>query len=111
MSCLFCEMVDGNIGCEKVYEDDYYIVINDINPIAPKHMLIIPKVHMDNCAGLGDAPELSSRIFLIADKVAQQSGMEKGYRIVTNNGQDAGQSVQHLHFHLLGGKSLDWKKL
>ncbi len=111
MSCLFCEIINGNINSEKIFEDDRFIVIKDISPIAPIHFLIMPKEHMDNAEMLENQPEIAAGIFSVAKQVADAQGMENGYRLVTNKGAYGGQSVEHLHFHLLGGKKLDWQKL
>ncbi len=111
MDCLFCSMQKGEIPFNAVYEDDFCFVIKDIAPVAPVHLLIIPKEHLKNASELVSKQELSEKIFYVADTVAKQQGLENGYRLITNVGKEAGQSVMHLHFHLLGGKALSWPEL
>ncbi|MBC2579247.1 histidine triad nucleotide-binding protein [Clostridium sp. DJ247] len=108
--CIFCKIIKGQIPCEKVYEDDIVLSFKDISPAAPIHVLIIPKEHISS---LNDISEENSKIiahiFIIAKKIAKDLGLsENGYRIVTNCGEDGGQTVGHIHFHLLGGRSLKW---
>jgi histidine triad (HIT) family protein len=108
-NCLFCRMIRGEIPAKKVYEDDHLFAIDDINPKAPTHVLVIPKKHF---AGLKEAQpedaELIGRCHLTAAKIARERGIEDGYRTVLNVGPGAGQSVFHLHVHLVGGRSLNW---
>ncbi len=111
MSCLFCEIVNGNINSERIFENDKFIVIKDISPVAPVHLLIIAKQHLENAEGLENEPEIASGVFSVAKQVASLQGMTDGYRLITNKGDHGGQSVNHLHFHLLGGKALEWHKL
>lgn len=107
--CLFCKIIEGKIPSKKVYEDDRTFVFEDIRPQAPTHVLIIPKKHI---VGLDQASEADAEIIgycqLVAAKIARDRKLEKGYRTVYNVGPDAGQSVFHLHLHLLGGRSLAW---
>ena len=107
--CLFCNIIAGKVPSKKVYEDEKTFVFEDINPQAPTHVLIIPKRHI---VDLKEAVEADVQIIgycqLVAAKVARQRGIEKGYRTVYNVGPDAGQSVFHLHLHLLGGRKLGW---
>lgn len=107
--CLFCKIIEGKIPSKKVYEDDKVFVIEDINPQAPTHVLIIPKKHI---VGLKEANEADAELIgycqLVAAKIARQRGIERGYRTVYNVGPGAGQSVFHLHLHLLGGRDLKW---
>ena len=107
--CLFCKIIVGEIPSKKVYEDDRSFVFEDINPQAPTHVLIIPKKHI---VGLKEAEgadaELLGYCQLVAAKIARERGIEKGYRTVYNVGPGAGQSVFHLHLHLLGGRALGW---
>lgn len=105
--CLFCKIVNGEIPAERVYEDDFCIAINDIDPQAPVHVLIIPKKHFDDVAGLDDT-ETAGRLLLAVARVAKQLGVENSFRTVINTGSDAGQSVKHLHFHLLAGREFTW---
>lgn len=106
--CLFCRMGTGEIDTKKVYEDDRIIAIHDINPVAPVHILLIPKQHL---ASLRDAAkediELLGSIQLVASRVAKKLGLES-YRLVTNCGESAGQEVFHIHYHLLGGRDFAW---
>lgn len=111
MDCIFCKIVSGEIPSSKVYEDDLILAFNDIQPVAPVHVVIIPKNH--TMTGAADVtPENSgiiAHIFEIIPQIAKKMGIENGFRVVTNNGTDAGQSVNHLHFHLIGGTVLDAK--
>ena len=107
MSCLFCRIIAGEIPSKKVYEDQYVYAFYDIAPMAPVHVLLIPKQHMDS-ANAVDAENsvYVAKIFEAIPKVAAELGLENGYRVITNCGEDGCQSVKHLHFHLLGGKKL-----
>lgn len=109
MDCLFCKIVNGEIPSTKVYEDETVYAFKDINPVAPVHVLIIPKQHLSS---INDVNEENSaviaHIYEVAAKLAKEFGIsENGYRMVSNCGADAGQTVFHLHFHLLGGKKLN----
>lgn len=107
--CIFCKIVQGEIPSKKVYEDDRAVAFHDLNPAAPLHILVIPKVHIRNLAELQDDQlGLVGHIYGVIRDLAKEFGLQKGYRVVNNNGQDGGQSVEHLHFHLLGGRSLQW---
>ena len=104
--CIFCKIVKGEIPSTKVYEDDEVLAFNDINPIAPIHILVIPKKHFNSFMEIDD-DELMIHINNVIRKIAQEKGLdEKGFRIVTNIGEDGGQAVKHLHFHILGGTKL-----
>jgi histidine triad (HIT) family protein len=106
--CLFCRIAAGQIPSEFVYEDESVVVFRDINPKAPTHVLAIPRRHIASVANLTDADaELLAAIFGALRHVAEEAGL-RGYRIVTNVGAESGQSVFHLHFHLLGGRSMTW---
>lgn len=108
MDCLFCKIIKKEIPSAIVYEDDNVLAFNDINPQAPTHILVIPKEHAEGIADFDDAPVLAW-IFDVMKKLAIEHGLDKtGYRIVVNHGQDAGQAVPHLHFHLLGGRKMTW---
>ena len=105
--CLFCKIIAGDIPSTKVYEDDMVYAFRDIAPMAPTHVLVVPKVH------IASADEVSAensayvaRIFEVIPKIAAADGLTGGYRVITNCGADACQSVKHLHFHILGGKQL-----
>ena len=108
--CLFCKMASGAIPVKKVYEDDQMFAIEDINPVAPLHVLIIPKQHLVNTLDL--APEndqLIGAVHRVAATLARERGVaDSGFRLVNNNNAGAGQSVFHIHFHLLGGRKLVW---
>ncbi|MCL2882708.1 MAG: histidine triad nucleotide-binding protein [Coriobacteriia bacterium] len=104
--CLFCKIAAGEIGGPHVYEDEMVVAFDDISPQAPVHTLIIPKQH---CANLNDEPDVAllGHILQVAHEVARIKGIDQsGYRVVQNNGPDAGQTVFHLHFHVIGGKEL-----
>ncbi len=106
--CIFCKIVNGDIPADIVYEDEKYMAFKDIKPKAPIHILIIPKEHIEKLADIDDVSKnVIGDMAIIANKVAKQLGIDKtGYRIVINNGPDAGQEVYHIHMHLLGGKKL-----
>ena len=108
-SCLFCRIIRGQIPSKKIYEDDDVFAFEDINPQSPTHVLIVPKRHF---AGLKEAEqadaELIGRCHLVAARIARERKIEQGYRTVLNVGPGAGQSVFHLHVHLIGGRSLGW---
>ena len=108
MDCLFCSIVKGDIPSTKVYEDETVYAFKDINPMAPVHMLIIPKQHMSSINDItSENSAVVSHIYEVAAKLAKELGIaESGYRVVSNCGADAGQTVFHLHFHLLGGTKL-----
>ena len=111
MNCLFCKIVNKEIPSETVYEDKNFLAFEDIHPIAPLHVLIIPKKHIPalDRVGLRDK-ELIGEMFFVSKKVAESRGVAgTGYRLIFNVGEDAGQTVDHLHLHLLGGKKLSWK--
>lgn len=109
-NCIFCSIIEGKIPCDKVYEDEEVIAFKDINPEAPVHVLIIPKIHISSVNDLQENHKsLIGSIYITARKIAKDLGVESsGYRIVNNCGKDGGQTVQHIHFHLLGGRSLNW---
>lgn len=110
MSCIFCKIAAGVIPSKTVYQDEYLMVIEDINPAAPLHLLLIPKKHIVSTLDL--LPEddfLIGHLHRVAANIARERGVaEKGFRIVTNTNADAGQSVFHIHFHLLAGRSMQW---
>ncbi len=107
--CLFCKIAAGEIPSAKVYEDDKVFAFHDIDKKAPVHVLIIPKQHI---ASVSETPEEDMGIFAhimgVAKKLADEFKLEDGFRIVVNTGKNGGQSVPHLHFHLLGGRQLEW---
>ncbi len=109
-TCLFCKIIAGDIPSDTVHADDMVVAFNDINPVAPVHQLIIPRRHVESAAELGaDDSEMLGRLFEVASRLATAAGLpEKGYRLVTNVGADGGQSVPHLHLHLIGGRRMAW---
>ena len=110
MDCLFCKIINGDIPSQKVYEDEKVYAFRDIEPQAPVHILIIPKEHIASANELKEEnASVAGHIFAVAAKIAKDEGIaDGGYRIVNNCGQDGGQTVGHLHFHMLGGRSLAW---
>ena len=105
--CLFCRILAGEIPSAKVYEDEDVFAFRDINPQAPAHILVIPREHIGSVADLNDENrDIAAKCLGAAAKIAEQEGLSGGYRIVSNCGADAGQTVKHLHFHILGGKRL-----
>ena len=108
--CLFCKISSGSIPSEKIYETDTLIAFNDINPQAPTHILIVPRAHHSTLLDIEDNDhEVMGSIISVANQLATERGLDKsGYRLVVNCGEGAGQSVFHIHFHLLGGRPLQW---
>ena len=107
MNCLFCKIVAGEIPSTKVYEDERILAFRDIAPQAPTHILVIPKAHIASVAEItADNADVVAHIFTMIPKIAAAEGLTGGYRVVSNCGDDAGQTVHHLHFHILGGKAL-----
>ena len=106
-NCLFCKIVMGDIPSAKVYEDDTVLAFRDINPQAPTHILVIPKAHISSVAELTPGNSgMVAHIFEVIPAIALKEGLTNGYRVVSNCGPDAGQTVPHLHFHILGGREL-----
>lgn len=106
-NCLFCKIVAGDIPSTKVYEDDTVLAFRDIAPQAPTHILVIPKTHIGSVAEVtAQNSGVVAHIFEVIAQVAKAEGLEEGYRVVSNCGDHAGQTVHHLHFHILGGKQL-----
>lgn len=108
-NCLFCKIISGEIPSKKAYEDDSVFAFFDIDPQAPVHILIIPKQHIASaaCVSAGNS-SVVAHIFEVAAKLAEEYGLKDGFRIVTNCGDSAGQTVKHLHFHLMGGRDFAW---
>ena len=105
--CLFCKIVAGEIPSTKVYEDELVFAFREINPQAPTHILVIPKTHIGSVAELTkENSAVVARIFEVIPEIAKAEGLTNGYRVISNCGPDARQSVQHLHFHILGGREL-----
>ena len=106
-NCLFCKIIGGVIPSTKVYEDELVYAFRDIAPQAPTHILVVPKAHIDSCNGItAENSAVVAHIFEVIPQIAKAEGLESGYRVVSNCGDDAGQTVHHLHFHILGGKKL-----
>ena len=107
--CLFCKIVSGGIPSDRVHEDDDVIAFRDIAPRAPTHVLVIPRRHIPDASALTDADgEILAKLFGVVRDVADAAGLANGYRVVTNVGPESGQTVFHLHFHLLGGRPMAW---
>lgn len=107
MDCLFCRIACGEIPSNEVYSDDKVYAFYDINPQAPVHVLVIPKSHIESCDKIDDSnSDVLKDIFEAIPKIAHKLGLENGYRVVSNVGEDGCQSVKHMHFHILGGKKL-----
>ena len=106
-NCLFCKIIAGEIPSSKVYEDETVYAFRDIAPQAPTHILVVPKAHIEDCNGItADNSAVVAHIFEVIPQIARAENLVNGYRVVSNCGADAGQTVQHLHFHILGGKQL-----
>ena len=105
--CLFCKIIAGDIPSTKVYEDETVLSFRDIAPQAPTHILVIPKAHIGSVAEItAENNGVVAHIFEVIPAIAKAEGLDNGYRVVSNCGEDAGQTVHHLHFHILGGKKL-----
>lgn len=109
-NCLFCKIIDGDIPSTKVYEDEYVYAFRDINPQAPVHVIVVPKEHICCAKAISAANSVYvAKCFEAIVKIAEQEGLENGFRVINNCGEDGGQTVMHLHFHLLGGVKLGEK--
>lgn len=109
MDCVFCKIISGEIPAKKVYEDETVLAFYDLEPAAPVHILIIPKEHIKSVDEINSQnSNVIGHIFEIAAKLAKENNLVNGYRLINNCGDDAGQSVKHLHFHLLGGRKFTW---
>ena len=110
-NCIFCKIVKKEIPASIVYEDEEILAFRDINPVAPVHILVIPKKHIISVADIKNEDELLiGKIYTVINKIAQDEGInQNGFRVITNCGEDGGQEVKHLHFHILGGKKLGTK--
>ena len=110
MDCLFCKIIAGEIPSSKVYEDDYCYAFRDINPQAPIHVLVVPKTHIPSVDGINaENSAVVTKIFEAIPVIAKAEELDGGYRVISNCGDDACQTVKHLHFHILGGKKLSEK--
>jgi len=108
-NCLFCKVVAGAIPAKRVFEDQVSLAFADINPQAPVHLLVIPKEHLASHAhAMTEHTGLVGHLLAVAGDLARQEGLANGYRLVVNTGMDGGQTVEHLHLHLLGGRSMGW---
>ncbi len=107
MDCLFCSIIKGDIPSTKVYEDELCYAFLDINPQAPTHVLVVPREHISSVDAInGENSSAVTHIFEVIPKIAKERGLNNGYRVITNVGDDGCQSVKHLHFHIVGGKKL-----
>ena len=108
--CIFCKIANGNIPAKKVYEDDMVLAFNDISPEAPVHILVIPKKHIQSVNEINkENCEVIAHIFMVINKLVRELNIaDTGYRIVNNCGEEGGQTVDHMHFHVLGGRCLQW---
>lgn len=111
MDCIFCKIIAGEIPSKKVYEDERVLAFHDINPIAPVHVLVIPKQHISSLLAIQpDDKELVGELHLALQNVAKEMGVaDSGFRVITNTGTHGQQTVHHLHYHLIGGRQLEWK--
>ena len=109
MNCIFCKIVEGSISSTAVFQDELCYAFADLHPQAPVHVLIVPREHINSLAdsNLDDRP-LLGHLLWVASEIARNSGLVKGYRVVVNTGEDGGQTVDHLHLHLLGGRAHSW---
>lgn len=107
--CLFCKIINKDIPSDLLYEDDKIVAFRDINPQAPVHFLVIPKVHIESAVDITEEnKDLMGHIFNVAAKLAKDEGLDLGYRIVNNCQEHGGQTVNHIHFHVLGGRQMLW---
>jgi histidine triad (HIT) family protein len=107
MDCIFCGIIRGEVPSRRVYEDDEVVAFADVAPQAPTHVLVVPRRHVRSLAELADQ-ELAGRLLLRAAAVARDLGLTAGYRVVINTGEQGGQTVEHLHLHVLGGRAMRW---
>lgn len=108
MDCIFCKIAAGEIPVEKLYEDECCVAFSDIHPQAPVHLLVIPRRHIASLAQAGDEKDLLGNLLWAASELARRQNLSNGYRVVMNAGPDGGQTVDHLHLHLLGGRTMHW---
>lgn len=109
MDCIFCKIAAGEIPSTKVYEDEICLAFKDLEPQAPFHVLVIPKQHIASANEItADNSSVIAHIFEVIPTIAKEAGLTEGYRIVNNCGEAAGQSVKHIHFHLMGGREFTW---
>lgn len=111
-NCLFCKIIAGEIPSTKVYEDEWVYAFRDINPQTPVHVLVVPKEHISCAAAIDESnSQYVAKCFEAIAKIAKAEGLENGYRVINNCGEDGGQTVMHLHFHILGGLKLNQKMI
>lgn len=109
MDCVFCKIIHGEIPSKRAYEDEKILAFFDVDPQAPVHILIVPKEHISSTNDIKEGNSaIIGQIFQVAARLAKEFNLEKGYRIVNNCGEEGGQTVNHLHFHLLGGRFMQW---
>lgn len=109
MSCLFCKIIEGSIPSKSVYQDEHCVAFSDINPQAPVHFLVVPREHVVSLAEAQESHKpLLGHLLWAAGEIARKQGLAKGYRVVLNTGPDGGQTVDHLHVHVLGGRHMTW---
>ena len=109
MDCIFCKIANGEIPAIKVYEDDTVVAFNDLEPQAPTHILVIPKAHISSAADVNEENSaVISHIFEVIAKLSKELNMDGGFRVVNNCGEDGGQTVKHIHFHLMSGRKFTW---
>lgn len=109
MDCVFCKIAKGEIPAQTVYQDAELVAFSDLEPQAPVHLLLIPREHIESLAEANvENSDLMAKLMVAAARIAKEQCLDSGWRLVTNCGEDAGQSVPHLHFHLLGGRKLTW---
>ena len=107
MDCIFCKIINQQIPSKKAYEDDYCYAFHDINPQTPTHILVVPKLHISSCDEVNAENSIYvAKIFEAIPKIAAEAGLENGYRVISNCGDDACQTVKHLHFHIMGGRKM-----
>lgn len=109
MDCLFCKIIAGEIPSERVYEDDRVLAFRDIDPQAPFHVIVVPKVHISSAAEITakNSADIAA-VYEAVAKIATEQGLERGFRVVNNCGEEGGQTVGHIHFHMLAGRNLAW---
>jgi len=109
-SCIFCRIIEGSIPAKMVYQDEHTFAFDDVNPQAPVHTLVVPRRHVESVKDLDESDQaLMARLLLTCTRVAKDKGLsERGFRLVANTGRDGGQTVFHLHFHVMGGRQMTW---
>ncbi len=109
MDCIFCKIANGEIPATKVYEDETVVAFNDLEPQAPTHILVIPKAHITSAADVNEENSaVIAQIFEVIAKLSKELDMTNGFRVVNNCGEDGGQTVKHIHFHLMSGRKFTW---